>query len=135
VSRIFIPTAVPAELASDANHLAMCHGESAADGQTWTCPAWQDAAGNAYVLRHLWATEWWADHIAASAPAAPGWDTGGIVDTDAATRARDALLVLRFDPEADPAQYAARPDRNVMLLGVSGDAAIALLGLSPIPEA
>ena len=113
---IFIPTAVPATLASDANHLAMAHGQSLADGETWTHPMWQDAAGNLYVLRQLWAPDWWIHRVATLEPARPAWDTGEAIDLAAAERARAALDVLTYDPEADPASYLARPDRTVAIL-------------------
>lgn len=114
---IFIPTAVPATLASDANHLAMVHGKSLDDAKMWANPMWADAAGNLYVLRQLWAPEWWIHRVSTIEPTRPEWDTDVAVDLAAAERARAALDVLTFDLEADSSIYLARPDRAVAIIG------------------
>jgi len=45
-----VTIAVPAAHIADANQLALCLGESAADDQTFTATNWQDAAGNLYAV-------------------------------------------------------------------------------------
>jgi len=45
-----VTIAVPEAHTSDANQLALCLGESAADDQTFTTTNWQDADGNLYAV-------------------------------------------------------------------------------------
>jgi hypothetical protein len=129
---IFIPTAVPEALTADANQLAMVWGEGPADAQTWGDALFQDEAGNRYTVRHLWATENWIHRVKEDEPVNPEWDTEGIVDLAAAERAREALDVLTYDADADPAQYRAKLNRSIAIVGIEGDAALALMGLSMV---
>jgi hypothetical protein len=131
---IFIPTAVPETLTADANQLAMVWGEGPADAFTWGDALFQDEAGNRYTVRHLWATEAWIHRVKEDEPVNPEWDTEGLVDLVAAERAREALDVLTYDAEADPDLYKVKPNRAIAIVGIDGDAALALMGLTLLPE-
>jgi len=127
---IFIPTAVPEALTADANQLAMVWGEGPADALTWGDALFKDEAGNRYTVRHLWATEAWIHRVKDNKPVDPAWDTEGIVDLAAAERAREALDVLTYDADADPELYRAKLNRSIAIVGIEGDAALALMGLT-----
>ena len=77
--------AVPDPLIPDANQLALCLGESAADDQTFGAATYQDAGGNLYAVCSTVAKPVFAEK--ASQPLqAPDHAPG--VDMEAATRAQ-----------------------------------------------
>ena len=116
-----ILTAVPESLVSDANQLAMVLGEGPADALTFGHLFHQDTAGNLYSVRTLWVPEPWASSVQAPLTR-PAWDTGNLIDMDAAERAQSALVLSTEVIPASPAAITA-------LDGMSGDAAVEAMGL------
>lgn len=85
-----VTIAVPAPLIPDANHLALCLGESSSDDQTFGDPRWQDAEGSLYAIASTVAKPVFAQ-LAGQPLQAP--DHAPDVDLEAAARAQ-ALLVI-----------------------------------------
>jgi hypothetical protein len=115
-----VTIAVPAPLIPDANQLALCLGESAADDQTFTTANWQDAAGNLYAVCSTVAKPVFVE-LASQPLQAPAHAPD--VDIEAATRAQ-AMLSINDRP--------AGPDRIAVILGDRLESAmdhIAALGL------
>jgi len=82
--------AVPEPLISDANQLALCLGESAADDQTFGAASYQDAGGNLYAVCSTVAKPIFAQ-LASQPLQAPNHAPG--VDLEAATRAQARLQI------------------------------------------
>ena len=77
-------TATAPEALRDAcNHLAMCLAYGPADGLTYGEPKWQDADGNLYAAASFVARDEWIQG-ASSPMQRPAWDTGNLIDMDAA---------------------------------------------------
>jgi len=125
-----LTTACPADLIADANQLAMCLGQSAADGLTYGTLGWQDGNGNTYAAASFLARPEWI--AGATQPLQrPAWDTEGIIDMDAAERAQAALVVHLGGDEPVP---QAAPGALTVVAGDDGLAAMAALGLGQAPE-
>jgi len=117
--------AAPAAHLPDANQLALCLGESAADDQTFTTASYQDAAGNLYALCSTVAKPIFAQ-LAGQPLQAP--DHAPNMDLAAATRAQ-ALLQIN--------NGTASPDVIAVILGDRLESAqdhIKALGLSRVPS-
>ena len=82
--------AVPEALIPDANHLALCLGESSADDQTFGAANYQDAQGNLYSVSSTVAKPIFAQ-LASQPLQAPNHAPG--VDLEAATRAQALLQI------------------------------------------
>ena len=108
-----VTIAVPEAHTADANQLALCLGESAADDQTFTATNWQDAAGNLYAVCSTVAKPVFAQ-LAGQPLQAP--DHAPDVDLTAATRAQ-MLLSINDKPAA--------PDRIAVILGDRLESAMA----------
>jgi hypothetical protein len=120
-----LTAACPADLIADANHLAMCLGQSAADGLTYGTLGWQDSDGNTYAAASFLARPEWI--AGATQPLTrPAWDTEGIIDMDAAARAQAALVVWLGGDEPVP---QAAPGAITVAAGDDGLAAMAAMGL------
>lgn len=114
--------AVPKDLIFAANQLAMVVGYSEADSLTFEAPRFQDAAGDEYSARSIWAST--ALIPALQAPLErPAWDSTGIIDMDAAAEAQAALVFPTEDPLATPSVITA-------LVGMDGLQALAEMGLT-----
>jgi len=117
--------ATPAAHIDDANQLALCLGESAADDQTFTTASYQDEQGNLYAVCSTVAKPIFAE-LAGQPLQAP--DHAPDMDLAAATRAQ-ALLQINGG--------IASPDVIAVILGDRLESAqdhIAALGLTPIPQ-
>jgi len=125
-----LTAACPADLIADANQLAMCLGQSAADGQTYNALGWQDSDGNLYAAASFLARPEWI--AGATQPLQrPDWDTDEAIDMDAAARAQAALVVwLGGD---DPIPQAA-PGALTVVAGDDGLASMAAMGLAGVPS-
>ena len=118
--------ATPATHIPDANQLALCLGESAADNQTFTAASYQDAQGRLYAVCSTVAKPVFAE-MAGQPLQVPDHAPG--MDLAAATRAQ-ALLQIN--------NGIATPDVIAVILGDRLESAqdhIAALGLTPIPQA
>jgi len=119
-----ITAACPANLVSDANHLAMCLAFGPADIDTYRGLNWQDGSGNFYAAASFEARDEWV--IAAqSALQRPLWDTENIIDMIAAQRAQNAL-VFSFVP------VTATPTSLTAIGGLNGPDALQAMGLLPV---
>lgn len=125
-----ITVACPEALVADANHLAMCLAYGPADGETYGTPCgWQDASGRLYSCASWEAS----DAFVAAAQGLltrPEWDVDQIIDMDAAARAQ---ALIRIWSEDDP--VTASPDYITAVIGVDGQAALSVLGVSQAQEA
>lgn len=122
-----ITCSCPSTLVSDGNQLAMCLGQSEADGQTYNGLNWQDADGNLYAAASFEARDEWITF--AQAPLVrPAWDVNEIIDMAAAERAQAALV---FSTEA----VLASPAALTAIGGMDGVAALAAMGLTAVSEA
>src|SRR5690554_2923620 len=120
-----VTIAVPETYITDANQLALCLGESAADDQTFTSTNWQDADGNLYSVCRTVAKPIFAE-MAGQPLQVP--DHAPDADLEAATRAQ-ALESINDRP--------AGPDRIAVILGDRLESAmdhIASLGLTLVPS-
>jgi len=109
----------------DANHLALCLGESSADDRTFTTASYQDAQGNLYAVCSTVAKPIFAQ-MAGQPLQAP--DHAPNMDLVAATRAQ-ALLQIN--------NGTASPDVIAVILGDRLESAqdhIKALGLSRVPS-
>lgn len=115
-----ITAACPAALISDANHLAMCLGQSADDARTYAGVSWRDADGNEYAAASWETTPAWVEWALAGI-ARPAWDVEQVIDMDAAQRAYDALVISETPIPATPATLTARiHDKGVEALESMG---------------
>jgi hypothetical protein len=121
--------ACPVALIAEANHLAMCLAESEHDGKTYSRPGWQDADGNLYAAASWDAPEGWPA-IAQAPISRPAWDTGSIIDMDAAARAQAALVFWTPASETEPT--LAAPDALTTIGGMDGLSALAAMGLTAV---
>ena len=120
-----VTIAVPAAHIADANQLALCLGESAADDQTFTAANWQDADGNLYAVCSTVAKPVFVE-LASQPLQAP--EHAPDVDLEAATRAQGLLSIN--DKPSDPGRIA-------VILGDRLESAmdhIAALGLTAVPH-
>lgn len=117
---IFAPQAKIA----DANQLALCLGQSAADAETFGTAGWKDGAENLYAVASTLARASFASD--ATAPlAAPGFAPDA--DLAAAGRAQAALVI--HDPDT-PVQVS--PDRILAVIHNSAGTALTLAGVTQI---
>lgn len=127
-----ITIACPEALIPDGQNLAMVLGYGPADANTYREANWQDADGNRYAVASSLIFGKFIDN-ATTELQHPAWDVEPfVIDMEAARRAQ-AKLVFVADPLAEGAITAARPDKIVALLLDDPQAAIGLLGVSPIP--
>ena len=117
--------AAPVSLIPDANKLALCLGESAADDQTFNASNYQDAQGSFYAVASTVAKPVFAE-MAGQPLQAPDHAPG--MDLEAATRAQ-ALLQINGG--------TASPDVIAVILGDRLESAqdyIAALGLTRVEQ-
>jgi len=117
--------ACPELLASPANQLALCLGESSADDQTFNIASYQDATGNLYAVCSTVAKPIFAQ-MAGQPLKAP--DHAPDMDLEAATRAQQLLQINGG---------TASPDVIAVILGDRLESAqdhIAALGLTLIEQ-
>jgi len=120
-----VTIAVPEAHIADANQIALCLGESAADDKTFTTANWQDADGNLYAVCSTAAKPVFVE-LASQPLQAPAHVPD--VDIEAAARAQ-ALLSINDQP--------AGPNRIAVILGDRLESAmdhIAALGLVAVPH-
>ena len=119
--------AVPSAHIDIANHYAMALGYSAADGETYRNPSWQDAQGNLYALASLpIGVNFVSD--ATTQLQRPSWDTEIIIDMTKAAQAQ-ALVALWMPTEEAVIAPNATTDQITAILGLEGIAAIEAMGL------
>jgi len=109
----------------DANKLALCLGESAADDQTFNSASYQDADGNLYAVASTVAKPIFAE-MAGQPLKAP--DHAPDMDLEAATRAQSLLKINNA---------TATPDVIAVILGDRLESAqdhIQMLGLTRIEQ-
>ena len=124
-----LTAACPADLTDDANHLAMCLGQSDADAQTYANLGWQDAQGNLYAAASFLSESMTQDPQ--QAITRPEWDVEPYtVNMTGASRAQAALVVWdRVGPVPQ-----ATPGAITIVGGMDGIAALASMGLTPVPD-
>nr|WP_300309226.1 hypothetical protein [Halomonas sp.] len=123
-----VTIAVPEAWMHDANQLALCLGESDADGTTFTQPSYQDAEGHRYAVCSTVVKTVFLDQ-AAQALGAPEFAPD--VDLAAAGRAQGRLAIGSLH-----APVIAAPDRIACIQGARMERAqnhIAALGITPVP--
>ena len=122
--------ATPAAHVDIANHYAMALGYSAADGETYRNPSWQDADGNLYAVASL---PIGVNFISAATTALhrPAWDGEGIIDMTKAAKAQ-ARVVLWVPNEENTLPPKATTNRITAILGMEGADAMAAMGLTAI---
>jgi hypothetical protein len=116
---------VPEAMIDDANQLALCLGQSAADVQTFKPAAWKDAGDNRYSVSSTLAKATFPE-AAAAALSAPAFAPDA--DLTAAERAQAALVI--HDPQS-PVQ--ADPSRILAVINDDAQAAVAIAGVAPLP--
>ena len=114
----------PQAMIADANQLALCLGQSAADDQTFGAATWEDGDGNFYAATSTMARAAFAAD-AASPLTAP--DFAPDADLVAAGRAQAALVI--YDPDS-PVQ--AGPGRVLAVINDSAHEAIFIAGVSRV---
>jgi hypothetical protein len=118
-----ITCSAPEALIPQANQLAMCLGQSEADGQTYNGLNWTDGT-NLYAAASFDASEEWITF--AQAPLTrPAWDTEEVIDMDAAAAAQATMV---FSTEAAPAS----PGQLTAIGGMDGVEALAAMGLTAV---
>lgn len=124
-----LTAACPAEMLSDANHLTMALSFGPADGRTYIGLNWQDAAGNLYAAASFVTDEGWPT-AATRALERPAWDKTTHVNMTGAGRAQ--LELVMWLGGSDPVPQAAAGNLTVVA-GEDGPAALAAMGLTPVP--
>jgi len=124
-----ITAACPEAMTSQANNLAMCLGQSAADGLTFSNVAWQDGSGNLYACASFIASEEWVQS-AQSPLVRPEWDVDEIIDMDAANAAQ-AAMIFWTPTDDDPDAPLATPDHLTAVVGDNGRASLDAMGIKP----
>ena len=120
-----VTIAVPSSHIPDANQLALCLGESAADDQTFNSASYQDVDGNLYAVCSTVAKPAFSE-MAGQPLQAP--DHAPEMDLVAATRAQSLLQINNGK---------ARPDVIAVILGNRLESAqdhIAALGLTRVEQ-
>jgi hypothetical protein len=118
-----ITCSAPEALIPQANQLAMCLGQSEADGETYRGLNWTDGT-SLYAAASFEASEEWITF--AQAPLTrPAWDTEEVIDMDAAAAAQATMV---FSTEAVPASPAAL----TAIGGMDGPAALQAMGLTAV---
>ena len=115
-----------ATMTDDANHLAMCLGQSDADAQTYANAGWQDAQGNLYAAASFLFESMTQDPQ--QSLTRPGWDSDRpyTVNMTGAARAQAALVI--WDGEGPIPQAA--PGQITVVGGMDGPSALAAMGLT-----
>jgi hypothetical protein len=122
---IRITCSAPEALIPQANQLAMCLGQSEADGQTYRGLNWTDGT-NLYAAASFEASDEWITF--AQAPLTrPAWDTEEVIDMDAAASAQATLMFSTEAASASPGQLTA-------IGGMDGPAALQAMGLTAVEE-
>lgn len=119
-----VTAAAPAATSHAANQMAMCLGQSEGDGQTFSAFNWIDASGNLYAAASFEAGDEWLASAQATLQR-PAWDTGGVIDMDAANHAQ-AALVFSLEP------VAADPTKLTAIGGMGGVPALLAMKLTPV---
>lgn len=120
-----ITAAAPEAMIPACNQLAMCLGQSEADGQTYRGLNWQDPGGNLYAAASFEARDEWITF--AQAPLVrPAWDVDEVIDMVAAERAQ-AALVYAVEP------VLAVPGALTAIGGMDGVFAVGAMGLTAVP--
>lgn len=127
-----VTAAAPAATSHAANQMAMCLGQSEGDGQTFSAFNWIDASGNLYAAASFEAGDEWLASAQATLQR-PAWDTGGVIDMDAANHAQAAMVFWQAT-EDSPTPPAADPLHLTAIGGYEGPSALAMMGLTPAPE-
>ena len=124
-----LTAACAADMQADALHLAMCLAEGPDDAATYDSLSRQDADGNLYAV-----ASFLADHMTQDPTQTlqrPAWDVQPYtINMAAAHRAQAALVV--WDREGPIPQAA--PGAITIVGGMSGPAALAAMGLTPVPD-
>ncbi|TKA96897.1 hypothetical protein FAZ78_08990 [Cereibacter changlensis] len=128
-----ITIACPEALIADARHLAMVLGYGPADAETYREANWRDAAGNLYAVASTLVFDGFVGK-ATTALERPDWDEEPYAVNMAAARRSQAALVFIADPHAEGVVTAARPDKLTAIPLDDPQAALALLGVSPVVE-
>lgn len=116
---ITITIACPESMIPQANQLARCIGEGPDDDKTFALALWQDAAGNRYAVASGPVSETFPE-TAASPLVAPSWGC----DLALASVAQAAIRI----------GAAAAPSHIAAVIGDDPQAAIAAMGLEPVPS-
>jgi hypothetical protein len=124
-----ITCSAPEALIPQANQLAMCLGQSEADGETYRGLNWTDGT-NLYAAASFEASEEWITF--AQAPLTrPAWDTEEVIDMDAAAAAQATMVFWQATEEA-PTPPAALPGQLTAIGGMDGVEALAAMGLTAV---
>ena len=126
-----VTAACPDGLRYRGNHLAMALAQSEADGSTYGGLSWQDGDGNRYAMASFVARPEWFS-AAQGTLSRPDWDTGEVIDMDAASAAQ--ALMEFWTPDMPGFPPSARPDRIIAVGGISDREARASMGLTPGPQ-
>jgi hypothetical protein len=127
-----ITAACPEAMMYEANNLAMCLGQSAADGQTFVNIAWQDDDGSLYSCASFEASEAWVES-AQSPLVRPEWDVDEIIDMDAANAAQ-AAMIFWTPTEDEPVAPLATTDHLTAITGNDPQASLVAMGLKAKEE-
>lgn len=131
---INLTIAVPPAHLSNANQLALACGYSLDDVSTYGEPRWQDAAGNLYSAANFMSAI--LDQSPMEPLTRPEWDVGEQIDMTAAAQAQAAILYWTepTDDLPEVPQSADHPGRIVVIGGPSGIEALAMMGLTAVPQ-
>lgn len=119
-----ITVACPDWLMQKANHLAMVLAQGPDDILTYRAANWQGESGDMFAIASFVVAPAWIA-MAQGALSVPEWDTGGVVDLDAATEAQALLSVNYAGVPADASKLTA-------ILGLEPHEAVAAFGLHPL---
>lgn len=122
-----VTIAVPEAHIPDANQLAVCLGNSAADVGTFGSAKFQDGSGNLYSVASTLATDVFPV-AAASQLVAPAFAPD--VDLVAAGRAQALIVTHTPNPETEAPQ--ASPDKIIAIIHDKAMEAVDMMGLSRV---
>jgi hypothetical protein len=128
---MILTIAVPSLYVSDANQYAMVLGYSSADALTYGQRLWEDGSLHTYAAASLPISATFLS-TATSLLKDPDWDTGGIIDMDAARRAQASVVLWIAGSSSTPPQ--ANPNNITAIGGMGPMDALALMGLTGVIE-
>lgn len=120
-----VTIACPESMMSDGNQLAACMGLSLADLNTFDGAHYQDEQGNRYAVCSAATTPRVLQAAAGNTIQRPAFDTGNDINLTGANRALDALVI---------GAVLVVPDKITAVVDIDGQQAIAIMGLTSIPN-
>lgn len=128
----------PEALIADANQLAGVTGECMEDVNTYGAARYEDEEGRLFSVASFQATAGLFEKVGIAQKGAglqrPDYDTGEILDMEAAERAKEKLLLIYPPTEEEPDMPDFTDGDLVVFIDWEPAAALSAMGLAPIAQ-